>query len=170
MLLATCVNTPIDHNMFQNLRTPVARCSASCVNWASFLGGNFTSLKSCCTQSEQVAVAEGNFPRIIQTLLITQVACDPAKSASFVDRNPISGFPITSNSSYSSTLHLYHCGFDCLNFIVVLGWIVGIRNAGGSDSHLPMVIPRKRLKLVQFSLRMAIDDAGNSGQELPIPG
>ena len=34
MLLATCVNTPIDHNVFQNLCTPVARCSASCVNWA----------------------------------------------------------------------------------------------------------------------------------------
>ncbi len=34
MLLATCVNTLIDHNVFQNLRAPVARCSSSCVNWA----------------------------------------------------------------------------------------------------------------------------------------
>ncbi len=35
MLLASWVNTPIDHNVFHNLRTRVARCSASCVNWAS---------------------------------------------------------------------------------------------------------------------------------------
>ena len=34
MLLATCVNTPIDHNVFHNLHVPVARCSASCVNGA----------------------------------------------------------------------------------------------------------------------------------------
>ncbi len=34
MLLATCVNTPVDNNVFQNLHTPVARCSVSCVNWA----------------------------------------------------------------------------------------------------------------------------------------
>ena len=37
MLLASCVNTPIDHNVFQNLCIPVARCSASCVNWALHL-------------------------------------------------------------------------------------------------------------------------------------
>ena len=43
MLLATCVNTPIDHNVFQNLRTPVARCSASCVNWASRWFWNLTA-------------------------------------------------------------------------------------------------------------------------------
>ncbi len=29
MLLASCVNTPIDHNVFQNLRARVARCSPS---------------------------------------------------------------------------------------------------------------------------------------------
>ncbi len=34
MLLASCVNTPIDHNVFHNLFTHVARWSASCVNWA----------------------------------------------------------------------------------------------------------------------------------------
>ena len=34
MLLASCVNTPIDHNVFHILRACVARCSASCVNWA----------------------------------------------------------------------------------------------------------------------------------------
>ena len=34
MLLVSCVNTPTDYNVFQNLHTPVARCSASCVNWA----------------------------------------------------------------------------------------------------------------------------------------
>ena len=34
ILLASCVNTPIDHNVFHNLRVHVARCSASCVNWA----------------------------------------------------------------------------------------------------------------------------------------
>ncbi len=34
MLLASCVNTPIDHNVFHNLHARVARCSASCVNWA----------------------------------------------------------------------------------------------------------------------------------------
>ena len=33
MLLASCVNTPIDYNVFHNLRAHVARCSASCVNW-----------------------------------------------------------------------------------------------------------------------------------------
>ena len=33
MLLAICVNTPIDHNVLHNLRAHVARCSASCVNW-----------------------------------------------------------------------------------------------------------------------------------------
>ncbi len=27
------MNTPIDHNVFQNLPMPVERCSASCVNW-----------------------------------------------------------------------------------------------------------------------------------------
>ncbi len=27
MLLASCVNTPIDHNVFHYLRTPVARVS-----------------------------------------------------------------------------------------------------------------------------------------------
>ncbi len=32
MLLATCVNTPIYCSVFYNLRLPVARCSASCVN------------------------------------------------------------------------------------------------------------------------------------------
>ncbi len=32
MLLASCVNTPIDHNVFHYLRAHVARCSASCVN------------------------------------------------------------------------------------------------------------------------------------------
>ncbi len=34
MLLASCVDTPIDHNVFHrpNLRAHVARCSASCVN------------------------------------------------------------------------------------------------------------------------------------------
>ena len=32
MLLATCVNTTIDHNVFHNLRAHVARWSASCVN------------------------------------------------------------------------------------------------------------------------------------------
>ena len=32
MLLASCVNTPIDYNVFHNLRAHVARCSASCVN------------------------------------------------------------------------------------------------------------------------------------------
>ena len=32
ILLATCVNTPIDHSVSHNLLTPVARCSASCVN------------------------------------------------------------------------------------------------------------------------------------------
>ncbi len=30
MLLASCANTPIDHNVFHNLH---ARCSMSCVNW-----------------------------------------------------------------------------------------------------------------------------------------
>ena len=34
MLLATCMNTPIDHNVFHNLHARVARCSASCVNGA----------------------------------------------------------------------------------------------------------------------------------------
>ena len=34
MLLVSCVNTPIDHNRFHNLHVRVARCSASCVNWA----------------------------------------------------------------------------------------------------------------------------------------
>ena len=32
MLLATCVNTPIDHSVFHYLLAPVARCSAPCVN------------------------------------------------------------------------------------------------------------------------------------------
>ncbi len=32
MLLATCVNTPIDNSVSHNLLMPVARCSASCVN------------------------------------------------------------------------------------------------------------------------------------------
>ncbi len=35
MFLATCVNTPIDHNVFHNLHACVTRCSASCVNGAS---------------------------------------------------------------------------------------------------------------------------------------
>ncbi len=30
---ASCVNTPIDYNVFHNLPARVARCSASCVNW-----------------------------------------------------------------------------------------------------------------------------------------
>ena len=34
MLLATCVNTPIDCSVFHNLYAHVARCSASCVNGA----------------------------------------------------------------------------------------------------------------------------------------
>ncbi len=34
MLLAICVNTPIDHSVFHNLLMPVARCSVSCVNGA----------------------------------------------------------------------------------------------------------------------------------------
>ena len=33
-LRASCVNTPIEHSVFHYLRVPVARCSASCVNWA----------------------------------------------------------------------------------------------------------------------------------------
>ena len=34
MLLASCVNTPIDHHsVFHNLPVCVVRCSASCVNW-----------------------------------------------------------------------------------------------------------------------------------------
>ncbi len=35
MLHATCVKTPIDHSVSDNLHTPVVRCSASCVNGAS---------------------------------------------------------------------------------------------------------------------------------------
>ncbi len=34
MLLASCVNTPINHNVFHNLCAHVARCSTSYVNWA----------------------------------------------------------------------------------------------------------------------------------------
>ena len=34
MLLASCVNTPIDHKVSHNLLASVARCSVSCVNWA----------------------------------------------------------------------------------------------------------------------------------------
>ncbi len=34
MLLASCVNTPIDQNVFYYLHMPVARCSVRCVNWA----------------------------------------------------------------------------------------------------------------------------------------
>ncbi len=34
MLLASCVNSPIEHNVFHCLHVPVAGCSASCVNWA----------------------------------------------------------------------------------------------------------------------------------------
>ncbi len=41
MLLASCVNTPIDHNVFHYLHMPVARCSVPCVNWA--LGVNEVS-------------------------------------------------------------------------------------------------------------------------------
>ncbi len=34
MLLASCVNTPIDHSVFHYLDAPVTRCSVSCVNGA----------------------------------------------------------------------------------------------------------------------------------------
>ncbi len=34
LMIASCVNTPIDHNVFHYLRTRVTRCSASCVNGA----------------------------------------------------------------------------------------------------------------------------------------
>ena len=36
MLLASCVNTPIDYNVFHYLHTLVARCSASCVTRAAY--------------------------------------------------------------------------------------------------------------------------------------
>ena len=34
MLLASCVNAPIDCRVFHNFRACAARCSTSCVNWA----------------------------------------------------------------------------------------------------------------------------------------
>ncbi len=44
MLLASCVNTPIEHNVFYNLHVlVVARCSASCMNWAQS-GDKYDSL------------------------------------------------------------------------------------------------------------------------------
>ncbi len=45
MLLATCVNTPIYSSVSHNLHACVARCSASCMNWA------FRVPKDCKRQS-----------------------------------------------------------------------------------------------------------------------
>ncbi len=63
MLLATCVNTPIDHNVFQNLRTPVARCSASCVNWACSESSKMP-VKSAC-QHPQTPTTKGTPPPLM---------------------------------------------------------------------------------------------------------
>ncbi len=45
MLLASCVNTPIDHNVLHYLCIPVVRCSVSCVNWAQAKGPVHTRRK-----------------------------------------------------------------------------------------------------------------------------
>ncbi len=61
MLLASCVNTHIDHNVFHNLHVRVSRCSVSCVNWALDFQARLHTCRGVSYCVRPIAVFFSNF-------------------------------------------------------------------------------------------------------------